>query len=242
MPDTFYPRVGITLLLDGVSYMVMAWGATGLTLLPTRHGPMLLVDRPTVATAMRENRMRLASPAVAVMSPAERQDLVRRRAYCDGFLGLEAQGEAERTSASMAEAIARLASGSMEAEVASFPRPSPSTLRRWLHRYEASGFHDLGLATRAPAVGSRLPVEVRRALTAAVRSYASQERPSMAKCYDRLQYAVLALNAARADEGLEELAVPSRSTLGRAIRSVDRRLLVAGRYGEAAARRMLRRR
>lgn len=204
--------------------------------------------RPLKRVLNVANRIfRALSGGMSVNVGPDRIDIAeRRRRYCVGFLELEMDGEACRSSVSMDRAIAWLhaqidgpiqRAETMDARRPT--RPSVPTLRSWLRRFEAHGYGAFALHPRDGQCARRLHPAVEASMMSCVSLYASRKRPTIAVCHTVLRARVSAINARRIANGWAPLTAPSQSTFARRIRDLDRAFVLAARHGEAVARRVM---
>lgn len=118
-----------------------------------------------------------------------------------------------------------------------FETPSARTLRRWVKQYREAGA--AGLADRIAARGNRghrmTPTEI-SLMMEQVRGYMSETRPAQAKIIKDVTHAFREKNKERRAEGQPELSAPSRSTILKAIRSLDPYQVAVTRHGLDYAR------
>lgn len=112
--------------------------------------------------------------------------------------------------------------------------PSPTSIRRWLRRFEACDHDPAALIDgygRSGNRDARLQPEAAALMGTYVEKYQSNLKPSMASLYRDM----------RADfrKNRPDLSVPSRNTFERAINKLDPFEVLAAREGEAVARRKL---
>lgn len=112
--------------------------------------------------------------------------------------------------------------------------PHPSSLRRWIQRYEACDFDPNALVDGYGRSGNREPrlePEAAALLNEWAAKYMSDLRPSMRSLYREMQADFRATKP--------HLSVPGRSTFERAIQRLDPFHVLAAREGEAAAKKKL---
>ena len=112
--------------------------------------------------------------------------------------------------------------------------PSPTSIRRWLRRFEACDHDPAALIDGYGRSGNRdcrLQPEAAALMGTYVEKYQSNLKPSMASLYRDM----------RADfrKNHTNLSLPSRNTFERAIKKLDPFEVLAAREGEAVARRKL---
>lgn len=180
-------------------------------------------------------------------------ELVRFRQFiCDEFLKMELEGQASRSDAALEQAIAILhgkwvtlliqrSSGtrfSSQQTEGTLGIPRPSTVRRWLQKYEAADFNVMALCPLKHKCGNRadrLDPTVRDLLHNGAREYASLLKPSMKKVYDKFVEHFDGLNEARAEQGLPALPKPSIAAMRAEIRKLAPYHVDAGRKGASYA-------
>jgi putative transposase len=124
---------------------------------------------------------------------------------------------------------------------------SARTLRRWLTTYETALAQDG--ATRATALlmlrplyrncGNRAPrydFECYAFIRKHAVAYASRERPSVETCYRAMERDIGAFNASRRSRDLPEIALPSKTLLGKHIKSLDKFWVCVQRFSLEKAR------
>lgn len=175
-----------------------------------------------------------------------------RQFICDEFLKMEAARETSRSDAALEQAIAILhgkwstllaqrAPGtrfSSQQTKGSFGIPRPSTVRRWLQKYEAANFNVMALCPMKHKCGNRsdrLHPDVRALLRDGAWEYASLLKPTMDKVYGKFVEHFDGLNAARAEEGLPALPLPSKAAMRAEIRKLAPYHVDAGREGKSYA-------
>ncbi|MFG4657079.1 hypothetical protein ACF0BG_19350, partial [Acinetobacter baumannii] len=112
--------------------------------------------------------------------------------------------------------------------------PSLRQFRVWLKQYEEAQNNPFILRPKTARCGNRRPryaPEVERLLQEYAARYASEEKPSRAKCHRELRAALAELNEERRVQGLQPYAVPSDRTLSRRIAALDMFLVEARRLG-----------
>lgn len=118
--------------------------------------------------------------------------------------------------------------------------PSLRQFRVWLKQYEEAKNNPYILRPKTARCGNRRPryaPEVERLLQEYAARFASEEKPSRAKCHRELRVALAALNEDRRVQGLPPYAVPSDRTLCRRIAALDMFLVEAKRLGPDRAMR-----
>lgn len=189
---------------------------------------------------------------LSALSSHDQRTVFWRQDWCDRFRALEARGEFSRSDRSLLDAIGVITPSIMAADVEhrSTTRrcggivevrhpPTPSTLRRWLRRYEAAGLDPIVLRDRYGRSGNRsdrLHPDVRATLVRVAASYGDSKRPSKKMLRDVLAGEIEALNIARLDRGEESLPVPGMTALSCEIGRLNAYQVVASREGQAKAR------
>lgn len=195
-------------------------------------------------------RIRMAGPETLIseLSPKRRERVLAGKAICDVFLRDEAAGKVSRSDPVMkvfirkylAEVVAKaIEEGRCGGDDILVKRPpSPTTLRRWLRKYEACAFNALALRDGYGRSGNRTPKiesEERTIMREIALEYASRLKPTKASLYLKLKSEIEERNK-KAAPGQRLLRTPSRAAFERVIASLDPFLVYAGREGEAAAR------
>ncbi|NBZ89513.1 DNA-binding domain-containing protein [Stagnihabitans tardus] len=117
--------------------------------------------------------------------------------------------------------------------------PSPRTLRRWLaERNDLNLVGHLDNMDRRGWRGTRLDPEVACIMHREVQGYLSRDKPTIQHIYENVQLAIRERNEQHPEE--DQLSVPSRETVRRAIRALDPFRVEVARNGEAAARKRFR--
>ncbi|MEX0319907.1 MAG: Mu transposase C-terminal domain-containing protein [Ruegeria sp.] len=187
------------------------------------------------------------------------QDIIEqvlwRQTCCDALLRLIAKGDAVRTETSIAGVRLLLRAAVQEAEeraqaagnsrrcgsmVSVRQFPSPITLKRWLGKYEGSGFCVLSLIPGTHNSGNasrRFPIATEVLLTTCIEAYASYQRPTKRSVIDDTVSRFDEKNDRRAKDGQELLIVPSERTIRRRIDALDPYYVYAQRFGPEAANR-----
>ncbi|MDO8361231.1 MAG: DNA-binding domain-containing protein, partial [Devosia sp.] len=159
----------------------------------------------------------------------------------EAFILAERDGAYSRSDASLKKFTKDLLLGQIENTEGRFGRkldidnpPSPTSIRRWLRRFEACDHDPSALIDgfgRSGNRDARLDTEAAALMATFVEKYQSNLKPSMASLYRDM----------RAEFRLEKpkLTVPSRNTFERAIKKLDPFEVLAAREGEAVARRRL---
>lgn len=160
----------------------------------------------------------------------------------EAFLYSERDGSYSRSDASLKDFTTDLIAGKIEdadgkrwgSKIDLTKPPSPTSIRRWLRRFEACDHDAAALIDgygRSGNRDARLQPEAATVMATYVEMFQSNLKPSMASLYRDM----------RADFGKNHtnLSVPSRNTFERAIKKLDPFEVLAAREGEATARRKL---
>ncbi|WP_089289625.1 MULTISPECIES: Mu transposase C-terminal domain-containing protein [unclassified Azospirillum] len=193
----------------------------------------------------------------------EQRRILRRKAYCEMFMEMEAKRkDVTRSDVSMKIAIAEIhaqivrdeatatratSSGSRpgrrascEVQVNVSLPPTPSTLRRWLRDFRDGGFVAVALCSNTKGRGNRTPRKSGDAwalVNQHVGRYASANRDSKIMIYRDYRMALDEKNRERSVANLEPLESISYQTFWKHLnRTLDPFTVTAGRYGAEAAR------
>lgn len=160
----------------------------------------------------------------------------------DAFLYSERDGSYSRSDASLKDFTTDLVAGKIEdadgkrwgSKLDLTKPPSPTSIRRWLRRFEACDHDAAALIDgygRSGNRDARLQPEAATVMAKYVEKFQSNLKPSMASLYRDM----------RADfrKNHANLSLPSRNTFERAIKKLDPFEVLAAREGEATARRKL---
>lgn len=160
----------------------------------------------------------------------------------EAFLYYERDGSYSRSDASLKDFTTDLVAGKIEdadgkrwgSKLDLTKPPSPTSIRRWLRRFEACDHDAAALIDgygRSGNRDARLQPEAATVMAKYVEKFQSNLKPSMASLYRDM----------RADFGKNHanLSLPSRNTFERAIKKLDPFEVLAAREGEATARRKL---
>ena len=116
--------------------------------------------------------------------------------------------------------------------------PGAHTLLNWTRKYQKAGFNIMALVPCTHRCGDHRswmePGEL-AVFDQLIAEYASPLRPTIDQIHERATNLYADFNSARAEQGLEELRVPSRSTVYRAIKRMDPYETYLQRYGVDAA-------
>ena len=203
-----------------------------------------------------QRRLRGQTSMVTTMSDKARARVSKKDAYCEAVEKLRRDGNTikmtdESLRANMTlimgaaleyvENLNPLKSTRLDLSADFRKAPSARTLRRWLQIKHKDGLAALaGTMHRRGNRGSAMGPEARGLLYKQVRGYLSVEKPTMKMIHENVIIAFETRNAERAEEGLDLLAIPSRETVRRAIRSLDPFEVECARNGVAAARKKFR--
>lgn len=160
----------------------------------------------------------------------------------EAFIIAERDGTYSRSDASLKAFTQDLVAGKIEsAEGKRFGSklevgtpPSPTSIRRWLRRFEACEHDPAALIDgygRSGNRDARLQPEAAALMAAFVERYQSNLKPSMASLYRDMR--------SEFRQKKPSLTVPSRNTFERAVKKLDPFEVLAAREGEAVARRKL---
>lgn len=216
-----------------------------------RSDGRLMIVRGHFMAARSRLRTEQSFGRVTDLDPDKRIKVLWEKSICDEFLRMEEQGLASRSDASMSLAIATIVSKLLtiefangrcgSADVTVKRPPSPRSLRRWLNRYEAMGFHPMALADRYARCGDRMTVrfntEERALMNRFAAAYADNRQPTKANLLKQLHAEIDAENKIRAEDGRRPLDKPSRKAFERLINRMDPFHVYAGRHSPEEARR-----
>lgn len=159
----------------------------------------------------------------------------------EAFIAAEAKGACSRSDKSMRRFVRdwiadRIASaeGRFGDSIDVNKPPSPTSIRRWLRRFEACDHDPAALIDgygRSGNRDARLHPEAAALMATYVEKFQSNLKPSMASLYRDMRAEFRKKHA--------HLTVPSRNTFERAIKKLDPFEVLAAREGEAVARRKL---
>jgi putative transposase len=159
----------------------------------------------------------------------------------EAFILAERDGTYSRSDASLKKFTKDLLLGKIESAEGRFGQkldvdnpPSPTSIRRWLRRFEACEHDPSALIDgygRSGNRDARLHPAAAELMGTFVAKYQSNLKPSMASIYRDMR--------AEFRQHHPSLTVPSRNTFERAIKKLDPFELLAAREGEAVARRKL---
>lgn len=159
----------------------------------------------------------------------------------EAFLTAERDGEYSRSDASLKVFIRKWLADKVEASTGRFGKsldldspPSPTSIRRWIRRFEACDHDPAALIDgygRSGNRDARLHPDAAALMATWVEKYQSNLKPSMASLYKDMR--------AEFRKDKPDLSVPSRNTFERAIKKLDPFHVLAAREGEAVARRKL---
>ena len=219
-------------------------------------GGGLLVENEAGLSVAR-SALALAEPACRLTDlPAkERRTILFRQHMCDGMLRQIAIGKASRSDASMSEAIPKIYGEYVSHEIARqtvdgrcgtavtlLNSPSPTTLRKWLRRYERFGLKALSLRRRYHASGNTVPrlgETERVVLERFAQRYASRRKPTQASLLLEMKAVVARINRFRKARGIATIRCPGKTALANRIAALNQFHVLAGREGVDVARRRL---
>lgn len=200
---------------------------------------------------------RLMRPHVSLnaLVGKEKHRLSKKEAYCEAVAELHREEKLKLTDASLLENMDRVMGraiqfagnlnpgGNKNVPISeNFSKaPSPRSLRRWLK--ERNDYGLLGLVDNMSKRGNRntrMSPEAIGLMMAEVRGYLSKDRPTIKMIHEKVHQAFHERNEERAKGGQDELDIPSREKVRRAIRTLDPFLVERARNGEAAARKKFR--
>lgn len=213
------------------------------------------------STAVRESVTDAKS--FADFSPGAVRKVFFRQSICAGVLRDETKGLVTRSDQSLSPVIDRVYGEWLLEDIKAqtidgrsgsktkFPvliKPAPSTLRRWLRRYEACDLDILALADNYGRSGNRTPrlsSTSRKLVEKYARRYLSRLQPTKAQIYRDLLGKVRRLNDLikrrndRQGTSIKLIEKPSRGTLDRAIGKLGMFNVLAARQGPDYAKRKL---
>lgn len=159
----------------------------------------------------------------------------QRLEYVNAFLHAQSQHSAGLPKDEAKRILAEIALKRSEVP------PSYESVTRWARSFVGGERRALALAPRWASRGNRKPrldPDAQTAVSKAVDYWLTKERPTIEDAHAHLTATVMDLNSRRPAE--RNLAIPSRETLGYAIRHTDVFVAAASRLGTRAARRLLR--
>lgn len=200
------------------------------------YAPVKATDPPVMVWYDELSRVDLASTMFLSHLCAE---FIRAR-HCDQTVTL--------SNTSLTRVLPRLrdqiyARGLGDHPLVQYRLPSPSTFIRQFQRYVDSGCDPAVLAEkrRVPAATPVSPEEHDIWMAFACR-YADRLRPTMAELFKELRAAIAKKNSVAQKMGHPLVRPPSRRRFENLIRSLDPHTVAVARFGEAAARRLARKR
>lgn len=210
------------------------------------------VDKDYFRASKATLRLQVAENRLSDLPEKEQTAVLRREDYCKRFLTMECQERGvSRSDASMQIAIARILADRTAEHAARLGRqprcdsktdadipPSPSRLRYWLRRYEATGYDPLSLRDGRNRSDNRNPqydMDSLDFMTTVVRRYPDSRKPNKALLYSEYRTELTAANSNRTQNGQTPLKVIGKRTFEKAIDKLPPFLVSAGRDGEEAA-------
>ncbi len=211
------------------------------------------IDEGFFTRAKAELRLTYGRRTFAELTEAQARKVRFKEDWCRRFIAAESEDRrVRRSDAKMEIAIADVAADMMrdrrksaewrkarggKALTAEMRDPTPTQLRRWLKRYERSGYERDSLIDQYFGPGSRLTLDADTYAMHhdyAVR-YASNTRPTKAALFLLLQGAIDDEDAARAAAGRPPMRRLKRKAFERMIDALDPFFVCAGREGREAA-------
>ncbi|CDP53018.1 hypothetical protein [Devosia sp. DBB001] len=205
-----------------------------------------LAERLTVthnyhSTRSAAGRLNSGNTYLSDLSDGSQARWADRLEIVEAFVYAESRGLYSRSDASLNKFANDLLLGQIKSAEGHFGTkldlqkpPSPTSIRRWLRRFEACEHDPAALIDgygRSGNRDSRLHPEAAALMAEYVAKFQSNLKPSMASLYRDMRTEFLAKHA--------HLSLPSRNTFERAIRKLDPFEVMAAREGEAVARRKL---
>lgn len=200
-------------------------------------------------------RARTSQTHLADLPKVQQQTVLWRKAFCDGFLEMETNGEVSRSDASMEPAIGKLFKENTNVEMTLRvgskrcgrkltvrTPPTPTTLRKWLRTYEGLGLDPLSLMEGFGRSGNRktrLPDDLYPIMANVAKQWAESNKPSKSATYEKLETELFRINQTRQKNGLAPLPMPSLQTFRKEISPLHYGTGYAGRHGESKARKDL---
>lgn len=206
--------------------------------------------------AKSRTRLKARARSLFQLDPKEQKKVLDRQEIVDLLLRAEAGDPAfVRTDACIDNAMkgifaaicARNVARAAEDKVARCDQifemtktPSARTVRRWLKAYEEGGLDVMALRdgyNRSGNPFTSLDPEVYNLVNKHADAWADNRRPTMAGQHDKLAAEIRDINKKREASGEPPLAIPAKTTLRKAIRSIPAFDAYAARHGVEAARR-----
>ncbi|MBB3149201.1 putative transposase [Phyllobacterium trifolii] len=205
------------------------------------------------APSRARNRDTIRQENILDLSEKNRERIFWCKEFCDSFLLMEKAGEASRSDESMLQAIRTInakvveietkkqkgENGRCGAEVKTKSPPSPTQLRKWLKKYEATDRDPIVLKFNYGKCGNRTPrlePEIVELIDKYAAEHSSRTRAKPSVIYTDLIAELEVINTERAQRGESKLDEPSIRALQRAVDKLDPYLDYVGRNGEAAAK------
>ncbi len=181
------------------------------------------------------------------LTDKERHEVIWRKTYCDHFLRMEAQVNwVSRSDESMKRAIIEIQllialenegqrSGTV---VTSRTPPTPTTLLRWVNKYERSDFNKMALMNGRRRSGNetpRLPAVILDIVNRKVPEYLDRRCPTVRNLYKQIKIEIDELNRTRDPVETGHIPYFNIRTLYRKVEGQDEVHVTAGREGAEAA-------
>lgn len=193
------------------------------------------------STRSAAGRLNSNSTYLSDLPDARQTAWASRLEIVEAFILAERDGAYSRSDSSLKKFTKDLIVGQIENIEGRFGQkldidnpPSPTSIRRWLRRFEACDHDPSALIDgfgRSGNRDARLNPEAAALMATYVDKYQSNLKPSMVSLYRDMR--------AEFRQKKPKLAVPSRNTFERAIGKLDPFEVLAAREGEAVARRKL---
>lgn len=189
------------------------------------------VRRLEVVSASQAHSLREADPEL--IHDKDPRAIVRQVV----LRSLDRMGDFSRSDPSLRKALALIWENKPR-QLSSHTPPSPSTVRRWLKKRGQA--NDRPLKAMVSASGrisrrKRLPASVRRLIHEAATAYWSDLKLTVADAYDDLVFRLQEINREIESRAGDGVAVPSRETFRKHLRSLECFETVAARYGKKEA-------
>ncbi len=217
-----------------------------------RQNKTLSVDKDYFLAAQAALRKRSRELHLSDLSMEAQKQVMDRKYFCDEFLKEEAADTATRSDAAMNMAILRIDHAKQKAaqkprtsrkrsgrEITRIHPPSPSTLRRWLRKYEAYNHNPVVLAdifVRSGNRKSRFSAELESLLQEAAETYGDQRKPTLTNVFEKLEEKLEGINLQRMKLGQSTLRLPSMKALDRRVKKLHVMKLFASREGTEKAK------
>ncbi|WP_321337397.1 Mu transposase C-terminal domain-containing protein [Breoghania sp.] len=208
----------------------------------------LIEKLDSFSAASAKIRLGPSNVRITDLKPETQRLVLFRKFICDEILRREETGKITRTDKNLAQALCDLYARYCAEErarqtadgrfgqkgVTVLCCPSPTTVRRWLVRYERGHFNALSLVPgygRSGNQKSRLAPVVNRLMREAILGYSSRLKPSKKKIHDDLKILIAEENRLRSSAGRAPLTCPSQATVSRAISQLPQFKVSSGREG-----------